>query len=297
MEKTTVSVGICAFNEESNIAKLLESTINQDLKRIQIIEIIVVSSASTDMTDSIVESFVEKDSRISLVKEDERRGKASAVSIFLSKAKGEICVIQSADTISYPDTIENICLPLIENPEVGAVGGQPIPILGKVWFVNFAVSLIWSLHHEMSSKYPKLGEISAHRNIIPGIPVDAQPDDSYIEYVFKKKGYQIAYAPEAKIRNMGPQNISEYLNQRSRVRGHQIRLRKQTGHVTASGKHPSVLLAVAKRCMTKPWQIPIIFPVCLLELIALRRGTKQANSEDGVIIWDRLPSTKDLNQS
>ena len=71
MEKTTVSVGICAFNEESNIAKLLESTINQDLKRIQIIEIIVVSSASTDMTDSIVESFVEKDSRISLVKEDE----------------------------------------------------------------------------------------------------------------------------------------------------------------------------------------------------------------------------------
>ena len=149
----------------------------------------------------------------------------------------------------------------------------------------------------MSSKYPKLGEISAHRNIIPGIPVDAQPDDSYIEYVFKKKGYQIAYAPEAKIRNMGPQNISEYLNLRSRVRGHQIRLRKQTGHVTASGKHPSVLLAVAKRCMTKPWQIPIIFPVCLLELIALRRGTKQANSEDGVIIWDRLPSTKDLNQS
>ena len=31
MEKTTVSVGICAFNEESNIAKLLESTINQDI--------------------------------------------------------------------------------------------------------------------------------------------------------------------------------------------------------------------------------------------------------------------------
>ena len=53
---TTVpcTVGVFAHNEEANIGQLLEIMLQQELEQVEIREIIVVSSGSTDQTDEIV---------------------------------------------------------------------------------------------------------------------------------------------------------------------------------------------------------------------------------------------------
>ncbi|MCD6101917.1 MAG: glycosyltransferase, partial [Candidatus Cloacimonetes bacterium] len=92
------SLGIFAYNEEKNIGQLLNAIENQDLNQVSIEEVIVVSSNSTDRTDDIVREFARKNSKIRLIVQPERKGKSSAINLFLNEAKGDIFVIESADT-------------------------------------------------------------------------------------------------------------------------------------------------------------------------------------------------------
>lgn len=293
---STVSIGICAYNEEANISKLLDSILAQELSRVTIIEIIVVSSNSSDSTDQIVKDYSKRDNRISLITEDQRNGKASAVNLFLQQASGEICIIQSADTICIAKTIESICSPILDDSNVGAVGGRPIPRGTRGIFLPFANRLIWHLHSRVSLRNPKLGEISAHRNIIDSIPLDATSDDTYLEYAIKEKGLKVAYSHDAVIYNQGPGTLSEYIEQRTRWRGAQIRVQKDTGYVSASGKQRSVNYEVARYCLFRPWTIPFVFPICFIELYCISKAKRMlAQNDDSFVVWDSVSSTKKLD--
>ncbi len=84
----SVSVGVCAYNEENNIGYALESVTSQALDGFSLQEIIVVSSASTDRTDDIVRDHSTKDGRVRLIAQEQRKGKTSAVNLFMSQAEG-----------------------------------------------------------------------------------------------------------------------------------------------------------------------------------------------------------------
>jgi len=60
MKEFECSVGVICYNEEANIGRLLSALVNQELQRVSIREIIVVSSACTDKTDEIVLKFIEE---------------------------------------------------------------------------------------------------------------------------------------------------------------------------------------------------------------------------------------------
>ncbi len=52
MDKLRVSIGVCAYQEEKNIARLLEALRSQRTQRIEISQIIVVSSACQDLPET-----------------------------------------------------------------------------------------------------------------------------------------------------------------------------------------------------------------------------------------------------
>src|SRR3989344_7160699 len=96
-KKLYVSVGIAAYNEEHNIARLLNSVLTQKLRSVIISEILVISSGSTDNTNSIVKSYADKKyNKIKLIRQSKRLGKASAVNLILTRAKKDIIVLVSA---------------------------------------------------------------------------------------------------------------------------------------------------------------------------------------------------------
>jgi len=92
------SIGICAYNEEQNIGQLLENILAHQTKH-HLDEIIIVSSGSIDKTDEIVKEFAQKDKRIKLIIEPERKGKYSAVNLLLSNNQSEILVMTDADCL------------------------------------------------------------------------------------------------------------------------------------------------------------------------------------------------------
>src|SRR3989304_4637276 len=96
MPLLSVSVGICAYNEEKNICNILASLLGQRCAHVHIEEIIVVSDGSTDQTNEIVRNFSDHD-KIKPIIFKERRGKFAAINEFLKNAKSSILVLSSAD--------------------------------------------------------------------------------------------------------------------------------------------------------------------------------------------------------
>ena len=155
-----VSLGIIAYNEEANIGVLLD-TVLKDAPRPEVLtEIFVVASGCTDCTEDIVRGFVKKDSRIKLIVQSERKGKASAINLFFSATTGDILILESADTVPAQGTLSRI-MAAFDDPEVGMAGGHPVPVNPENTFIGFTVHLMWSLHHQIALERPKLGELVA----------------------------------------------------------------------------------------------------------------------------------------
>lgn len=213
---TEVSIGICAYNEEENIGELLKRLLAQKLETDRIEEIIVVSSGSSDRTNDIVREFELKDKKIKLITQEKREGKASAINIFLKIAKGDILVMESADTLPKEDTIQKLIVPF-SNREVGLITGHPIPINKKDDFVGFTVNLIWNLHHRLSIKHPKATEIVAFRNVIKEISKETAVDDLLIEAIIRELNLKSVYVEDAIVYNRGPTTLSDLIRQRKRI--------------------------------------------------------------------------------
>jgi cellulose synthase/poly-beta-1,6-N-acetylglucosamine synthase-like glycosyltransferase len=213
---TRVSVGVMAYNEEANVGRLLERLVSEYPPESEIIEIVVVSSGSTDSTDEIVGKWEEKDERVRLIRETVRRGKASAINLFLAEAEGEVLIMESADTLPEQGTIEKLIAPF-SDPEIGMTGGRPIPVNDPRSFMGFLCHLLWRLHHRLALVEPKLGEMVAFRNVVNAIPAETAVDEASIEAIVTSKGYRLAYIPDATVWNKGPENLRDFLKQRRRI--------------------------------------------------------------------------------
>lgn len=115
----TVSLIICAYNEERHIRRKLEESLRTDYPADRL-DIIVVSDGSTDRTDDIVREFAP---RVRLLRVEGRGGKTIAQHHGVRAARGEILVFSDVTTVYTPRTIRA----MVENfadPQVGCVGGD-----------------------------------------------------------------------------------------------------------------------------------------------------------------------------
>ena len=115
-----VTVLIPAYNEAACIAATIQNKLDQDYPATRL-QIIVVSDASSDATDSIVASYAA--CGVELLRQTTRQGKAAALNEAVRRARGEILVFSDANSAFAPDAVRR----LVENfadPRVGYVTGQ-----------------------------------------------------------------------------------------------------------------------------------------------------------------------------
>ena len=290
-----VSVGICAYNEEKNIGRLLEAIKSQSLDKASIKEIFVVSSGSYDNTEAIVLSYAERDSRIKLLRQHTRRGKASAVNEFLKCASGELCLLVSADVLPEKNAVEKMCLAFMDE-SVGMVGGQVVPTNRDDNFMGFVGHMLWGMHHKIALKHPKLGEMAIFRNGIKGIPEDTATDEAFIEAAIRNQRYQLKYVPEAVVHNRAPETIADFLKQRRRIYAGHLDLKKRFGYRTST-MSARVLLPIALSYFgwnprRNLWAIGTI----VLEAYGRYLGLYDYNiKKKSHAVWEMIPTTKDIS--
>ena len=221
----TASIGVCAYNEEANIERLLRNLLYEQNLPFNF-EIIVVCSGCTDRTPEIVRNFCSKDPRVRLIMEPERTGKASAVNKILGAYKGNYLFLVPADVLPGKGSLEKL-LDGFQDPKVGVVGGKPVLVNEEagVHGVEAMAYLMWRIHNQTMRLLNDEGVLThasgelfcIRRGVITEIPATVINDDAYIALKANHTGYLVRFDPNARVRIKAPSSFSDLIKQRKRI--------------------------------------------------------------------------------
>lgn len=118
-----VSVVLSTHNDGRFIKASVDSILDQTLKDM---ELIIVDDASTDQTSQILESYVTRDSRVSVIHTSKNLGLTKSLNIGLSRARAPYIARQDGDDISVPDRLERQVAFLNAHPEIDLIGASRV---------------------------------------------------------------------------------------------------------------------------------------------------------------------------
>lgn len=221
-----------------------------------------------------------KNKKIRILKEGRRRGKSYAMNLALrninSSSKSDAIVVHNADVFPKRNMLRNLLRPF-EDPDVGMTCVRPVSLNDPKKFVGFLNTLVWALHHFVSLENTKVGEVFAFRNVIKKIPKGLAADEAYIESLLKGENYRIIYVPHAVVFNKGPQNLSEFIEQRRRIFTGHVHIKNKYGYKVSTMDIAKVAKALSKYFKTRPpkncRQISWLLFAIFLEAYARLLGT------------------------
>ena len=290
-----ITIGICAYNEAQNIERSIRSIYDQKTKDINVEEVIVVSSGSTDGTDDIVRRLAEEYGNITLIRQEKREGKNSAINCYLDNKTCDVVVMLNADNIfGNENSLYSLVSPFF-NEKVGMVGGHPVPTNDKKDKVGFATHVLWTMHHHLALVYPKIGELVAFRDIGTRLPTDQQSDEDIIRMNLENAGYDCIYAPDAIVLNRGPETEEDFLKQRIRVNIGEVNMKRKFDYDIPSWNKKYLMKAVIGTVKDLGFHPFKLLYAARLEMKARKTAEEHIDSGDADMnIWDQVATTKKL---
>jgi cellulose synthase/poly-beta-1,6-N-acetylglucosamine synthase-like glycosyltransferase len=195
----SVTLLISAFNEEECIAAKLDNCLSLDYPKDRL-QIIVISDASSDATDSIVAGYEDRD--ICLLRMDQRRGKTLGLNAGVEQAQGDVVVFSDANAMYREDALREL-VARFADPEIGAVIGEssyvePDSDAGRseslYWRYETAIKLLES---RRGSVVGGDGAIYAVRRLLYR-PMSADALSDFVNPLrVVQEGYRCIYEPKA----------------------------------------------------------------------------------------------------
>lgn len=295
MTALDITIGICAYNEAQNIERSIRSIYDQKTKDINVKEVIVVSSGSTDGTDDIVRRLADEYGNITLIRQEKREGKNSAINCYLDNKTCDVVVMLNADNIfGNENSLYSLVSPFF-NEKVGMVGGHPVPTNDKKDKVGFATHVLWTMHHHLALVYPKIGELVAFRDIGTRLPTDQQSDEDIIRMNLENAGYDCIYAPDAIVLNRGPETEEDFLKQRIRVNIGEVNMKRKFDYDIPSWNKKYLMKAVIGTVKDLGFHPFKLLYAVRLEMKARKTAEEHIDSGDADMnIWDQVATTKKL---
>lgn len=217
-----VSVIVPAYNEELNAIRTVKSLLASIYPAL---EIVFVDDGSRDQTYNRVNQYFANTSRVKVLTKA-NGGKASALNLGLSHAKGEVVVCIDADTQLLPDAITRLVAPFSDTA-IGAVAGNVR--VGNVhnWLTRFQ-SIEYTTSQNFDRRaYEELncitvvpGAIGAFRRAgilaVGGFTTDTLAEDCDLTVRLLRAGYLINTCNEAIAVTEAPDTLPMLLKQRVR---------------------------------------------------------------------------------
>ena len=117
-----VSILVPCYNEADNGEDTLLAALNQNYPHI---EVIAINDGSSDGTAQMLDRLAAQHERLRVVHLAQNQGKAMALRMGALAARSEYLVCIDGDAMLDPDAAAYLVAPLIDNPRVGAVTGNP----------------------------------------------------------------------------------------------------------------------------------------------------------------------------
>lgn len=275
--KLGVTVGVPAYNEKGRIGCLLRQILGQ--KDVVLNSIIFNVSGSTDGTRNEISSTADNcdvSSLITIIDNHLRAGKAAAINDILQICNSDVVILIDGDVKLNDKCLRKILEPFFQVPSVGIVSGNVMSLNGDGGFFSFISQLERQVHHEFCvhltqmNQAPKVNGtfFAIKKEVINRLPIETVSDDEYISYCAQKKGYRVAYAPEAVVFTKDPASFQDYVAKRRRIfAGHSL-IRRTMGYTVPTTRFSQIvprLLRYSTRHKKKVFYVPIML---LLQLVA-----------------------------
>jgi hypothetical protein len=198
----------------------------------------------------------------------------------------------SADVVVADVAIEGLARHF-RDPQVGMVGGHPVPVNDASTFLGHTVHLLWGLHDAIAREAPKLGEMVAFRNVVAAIPTDSAVDEVSIESRITNSGYRLVYEPGAVVSNRGPSTIADFLRQRRRIAAGHCHVARKEGYAASTMSPARIARALVGSQARTVLRHPVwTFGAVGLELTARVLGYYDYLRRRPHHIWSAVATTK-----
>lgn len=214
-----VTVLIAARNEAHCIRETVINKLDQDYPA-DLLDIIVVSDASDDGTDAIVEGLGK---RVRLLRQESRGGKTAALNRAVLEARGQILVFADANSMYAPTTIRSLVANFAD-PAVGYVTGKMVYMTQQGSMVGDGCSTYMRYENWLRRVETRLGTVigvdggvdAVRKSLYVPMRVDQLPD-FVLPLQVASMGFRVVYDPEALLKEMALAEHRDELQMRVRV--------------------------------------------------------------------------------
>jgi cellulose synthase/poly-beta-1,6-N-acetylglucosamine synthase-like glycosyltransferase len=216
----TMTLMICAYNEEEVVKEKMENTLALDYPKDKF-RIMWVTDGSNDHTNELLKAYPEVD----IVFSPERKGKTAALKHGLRELKTRYVAFTDANSMINSGALREIAR-LFSDPTVGCVSGEKRVAARKAGeMAAEGEGLYWRYESTLkrwdSELYSAMGAAGELYAIDPKlcreVPDEALLDDFMLSMYVVQAGKRIAYTPDAFAREYGSANIFEESKRKRRI--------------------------------------------------------------------------------
>ena len=219
-ELPTMTLMICAYNEEDVVEEKMKNTLEIDYPKDKF-RIMWVTDGSNDRTNELLKAYPEVD----IVFSPERRGKTAALKHGLRELQTRYVTFTDANTMINSGALREIARQF-KDPTVGCVAGEKRVTARKAGEAAAeGEGLYWRYEStlkrwdsELYSAMGAAGELYAiDPTLIREVPDEALLDDFMMSMYVVDEGHRIAYTPDAYAQEYGSANIFEESKRKRRI--------------------------------------------------------------------------------
>ena len=218
-----ISIVVCAYNEERNIRKKIQSVIECSYPDDKI-ELIIVNDASRDKTEEVARDAL-KDVHIKweIHTNEKQQGKNKSLNTGISLASSDIVFSTDADLVWDKYSAERLVRGLLSDDKYAAGTGDLQPNQGidrvtsmeKTYRSFFGRMAEWEAVHD--STYAFNGCLLVFRKSkVQGVNETAGADDANLAFSAIRNGYRTFYDSQAVIFEELPENLKKQYTQKVR---------------------------------------------------------------------------------
>ena len=123
-----ISVVVPVYNVKDYLEECVNSVLGQSFEDF---EAVLVDDGSTDGSDQVCEELVRRDSRVSLIRQ-ENAGLSEARNTGVGRARGEFILLLDSDDLLLGDTLADIARACSRGPDVVAISGVKVTSTGRI---------------------------------------------------------------------------------------------------------------------------------------------------------------------
>lgn len=216
----SVTIIIAAHNEEGVIHSTIANKLDLDYPKDKL-DVLVVSDGSIDQTDSIVQQF--SDCNVTLIRQEPRAGKTSALNLAITHATGDIVVFSDANSLYATDALRYL-VSNFSDQGVGYVSGRMIYTDLNGVINGDGCSAYMKYENYLRRLETKLGSIVGVDGGIDAIrkklycPMNAdQLPDFVLPLKVVEQGYRVVYESRAVLKEASLKDVADEYRMRVRV--------------------------------------------------------------------------------